>query len=88
MAADNSGLYVSELTRTVSLPVTVAVEIHFFKEHTLIEVESHYEQTDLLKAIYRVSVVYNESWQDQMNFIGYKNVGKTFSFIEAYIAWE
>jgi hypothetical protein len=88
MAVDNSGLYTSEPIKTTSYPATVEVEIHFFNEHTLIETSSRYLQLDNIWAEYFVRVIYNESWKDQLNFIGYKNGNKTFSFIEAYIQWE
>jgi hypothetical protein len=88
MARDNSGLFTSEPIKTTSHPATVEVEIYFFNEHTLIETSSRYLQLDNIWAEYFVRVIYNESWKDQLNFIGYKNGSKTFSFIEAYIQWE
>jgi hypothetical protein len=88
MAADNTGLYASGPIET-AYENTCQVEITFYKEHTLIEATSDYcDKATGEFMTYKTTVVYRESWQDQMNYIGYKNVGRNFEYQEAYIQWE
>jgi len=87
MAVDNSGMYVSAAVKAANL-VYVDVEITFYKEHASFLFDTLYTSSDNVLTHQRTRVIYGVNWGGKMTSIGYKNQGRAFDYIEAYITWE